>query len=141
MIEHFLSHEQNKKMEGPITESECLKAVQSMKSNKSPGLDGLPKEFYSVMWEKIGPDLVGVLNIAFMRGTLPRSMTQGLITLLYKEKGDAALLKNWRPVTLMNVDYKILTKVLTNRLKPHMDKLVSIEQACGVPSRTIHDQL
>ena len=68
-------------------------------------------------------------------------MREGLITMIYKQKGDVAELKNWRPITLMNCDYKILTKVLANRIKPVMGDVVSEDQGCGVNGRTIHDQL
>ena len=72
---------------------------------------------------------------------LPQSWTEGLVSIIYKEKGDSRDLRNWRPITLLNCDYKIFTKVITNRMKKVVGKLVNGDQSCGVPNRSIVDQL
>lgn len=141
LISGRLDDDDHESMDGFITEQEALKMFQNMENNKAPGLDGLTKEFYIQMWQTIGQDLVEVYNNIYLSGHMPNSMTEGLVTLIYKEKGDIGQLKYWRPLSLMNVDYKGLTKVLAARVGPVMPKLVSDEQACGVPGRTIHDQL
>ncbi|KAJ1080742.1 hypothetical protein NDU88_000936 [Pleurodeles waltl] len=64
-----------------------------------------------------------------------------MITLLYKHKGERCDLKNWRPISLLNVDYKILAKTMVNRLKGAMGELVHPDQTCGVPGRRIADSL
>lgn len=140
-LEYSLNEEDQDELDGFITDEEAIKAIKNMENNKAPGMDGLPKEFYGLMWPVIEQDIIEVFNCILLTEAMPPSMTEGLITLIYKEKGDIADLKNWRPITLMNVDYKILMKILADRIKPVMHKLVSPEQACGVHERTIHDQL
>ena len=120
--------------EGDISEAECLSALNSMKNNKSPGIDGLPYEFYKRFWNLLGTDLVAVLNYCSSSGSLSFSQRMGLITLLYK-KNDKLDTKNWRPISLLCTDYKILSKVLTNRLRSVISSVVSDAQACGIPNR------
>ena len=133
-LERSLSPAESTLCEGVINEEECLKALRQMKSNKSPGVDGLPYEFYTCFWPVFGEDLVSVYNDCFSSGCLSFSQRTGLITLLYK-KGDKLDTKNWRPISLLCTDYKILAKVLTNRLVAVISSVVGPEQVCGVPSR------
>ena len=68
-------------------------------------------------------------------------MNSALIRLFYKNVGDRYELKNWRPISLLNVDYKILAKVITNRLKLIMPIIIGEEQTCGVTSRNIQENI
>lgn len=111
-----LSDDARESCEGLITEDELRKAVMAMENNKSPGCDGLTSNFYKHFWPILGEKLTRVYNYAFNNGLLTVSQRRGIITLLFK-KGDRTQLKNWRPVTLLNTDYKILTKALANRLQ------------------------
>ena len=120
--------------EGAVTLDECSAALNSFATNKSPGVDGLTYEFYRTFWSLLGPDLVSVLNASFHAGKLPLSQRTGIITLLYK-KGDKQDPKNWRPITLLSSDYKILSKVLTGRLAKVLPSVVSPCQTCGIPGR------
>ena len=61
--------------------------------------------------------------------------------MIYKEKGDIRNLKNWRPITLLNTDYKIMTKTIANRIRQVAGNIVHLDQGCGIENRTIHDQL
>ena len=69
---------------------------------------------------------------------LPHSQSKGILTLLYK-KGEREDIKNWRPLTLLNVDYKIVSKLLANRIKPKLCKLIHPDQRGFVPGRSIHE--
>ena len=80
-----------------------------MAHNKSPGPDGLSVEFYSTFWARLGPILVRVFNVCYNRGDLSDSMKESAIRLIFK-KGDHKCLKNWRPISLLNVDYKFVLK-------------------------------
>ena len=92
--------------EGPLSMEECLAALQGMAPCKAPGSDGLPMEFYLRFWGVLGSDLVETLNSSFHSGLLSRSQRRCVISLSYK-KGDRLDPKNWRPISLLNVDYKI----------------------------------
>ena len=120
--------------DGPVTENECLAALKSMKSNRSPGMDGLPYEFYERFWDVLGSDLVDTFNSCADSGCLAFSQRTAIITLLHK-KNDKLDVKNWRPISLLCTDYKILSKVLTNRLKSVINSVVSMDQLCGIPGR------
>ena len=69
---------------------------------------------------------------------MPESLHPAMISLLYK-KDDPELLNNWRPISLLNVDYKIITKVLVNRMKPLMSTVIDSDQCCAVPGRSSED--
>jgi hypothetical protein len=129
-----LSRDESALCEREVTSAECLAALKSFKNNKSPGIDGLPYEFYKHFWPVIGEDLVSVFNDCLASGSLPFTQRSGLISLLHK-KNDKMDTKNWRPISLLCTDYKILAKVLTNRLKSVISSVVSPVQTCGVPGR------
>jgi hypothetical protein len=85
-----------------------------MEHNKAPGLDGFPPEFYQVFWEDIKEDLMA-LFMDFKEGTLPLNrLIFGTIILLPKK--DAKVIQQYRPICLLNVSFKIFTKVATSRL-------------------------
>jgi len=100
--------------EGHLTVEETHKVLLGMAKGKSPGSDGLPAEFYLAFWDILGPDLIEVLNASFDSGLLPFSQRGALISLIFK-KGDRLLHKNWRPISLLNVDYKICTRALPSK--------------------------
>ena len=105
-----LDEENKEYCEGVITYNECVKALQRMQNGKSPGCDGLTVDFYKTFWPVIGHILVEVLNSSFQKRELSQSQRTAVIILLQKKGKDSKLIKNWRPVSLTNVDYKILTK-------------------------------
>ena len=99
-----------KEGEGSLTKEECLNSLKTMASDKTPGTDGLPAEFYKVFWGDIEDFLLDALNCAYEKGCLSVSQRRGIITLLPKKNKPVNLLKNWRPITLLNCDYKIFYK-------------------------------
>ena len=101
-----------------------------------PGPDGLPMEFYLKSWPVLGPDLVSVLNSCFDAGVLSLFQRRGVISLSFK-KGDRLDPKNWRPISLLNVDYKLASHVIVGRLLKVIHLVVNKDQTCGVPSRYI----
>ena len=88
-----------------------------MESGKWPGTDGIPAEFYKVFWDDVSPFLVAALNLSFTQGHLSISQRRGLITLMPKKDKPLQHLKNWRPISLLNCDYKIATKAIAARMK------------------------
>ena len=103
--------------EGILTLSECSVVVNEMKNTKSPGSDGYPVEFLKHFWDQVGPIIVDCFNYCFEKGCLTDEQRRGIISLIPKEGKNNLFLKNWRPITLLNVDYKVASKAIANRLK------------------------
>ena len=127
-------------LDNPITREELDNAVKKLSRNKSPGLDGLTSEFFQMFWPMLKNDFYEVLTSSLESGILPRSFKRAVITLLPK-KGDLADISNWRPVSLLNTDYKIYTKLLASRLKNCIDHVVGRDQSYCVPGRSIYDNI
>lgn len=127
-------------LEQPLTFQELTTSAQEQAEGRSPGFDGLTAEFYKVFWELIGPDLYTVFIECMDSGSLPLSCRRAVITLLPK-KGDHSVLKNWRPVSLLGSDYKILSKALTNRMKKCIQTIIHKDQTFCIPDRSIFDNL
>jgi len=136
-----LSEEQSNQCEGQIDFKECEAILKTFKLNKSPGNDGLTIEFYIKFWEYIGQCLIESFNYSYAHGELSTSQKQAVITLLDKKGKDRLYLKNWRPISLLNVDYKIVSKVLTLRLKPLLPHIIHYNQTGYVEGRLIGDAL
>ena len=92
--------------EGLITESE---AFNDFSADKTPGTDGLPAEFLKYFWPELQSPIVSSFNHAFQNGCLSISQRRGIISLIPKKNKDKTILENLRPISLLTVDYKILT--------------------------------
>ena len=135
-----LSQGERDACEGLLTEQKCFSSLSGMPHGKTPGSDGFPMEFYLRFWQSFGTDLVRVLNSAYETGQLSTSQCRGLIIILYK-KNNRLETKNWRPISLLNVDYKIATRAISGRLLAVIGTVVGTDQTCGVPGRTISENL
>ncbi|CAM4549561.1 unnamed protein product [Caretta caretta] len=111
-----------------------------MPTNKSPGMDGLTVEFYHVFWDICGPDLVTVWAESLQSGVLPLSCRRAVLTLLPK-KGDLCDLRNWRPVSLLSTDYKIVAKAILLQLGSVLADMIHPDQTYTVPDCSIFDDL
>jgi hypothetical protein len=111
-----------------------------MKNDKSPGSDGLPTEFYKKKFPEFGHIFVLIANSQCQQ-ELALSQRTGIINLLPKKDSDLQFLANWRPISLLNVDYKILSKSLVNRLKLVAQKIIGSSQSAAIPNRSIFDTL
>lgn len=141
-LKSYLSLEKNKKkfLDDLVTFQEFTEAMRQLSKGKSPGIDGLPVEFYHQFWDLIGPDLYEVILECIKSNSLPISCCRAVLSLLPK-KGDLGLLKNWRPVSLLCLDYKIFSKCLANKLKHCSDLLIQNDQTYCIPKRSIIDSL
>ena len=110
-------------------------------NEKTPGIDGLPVEFYKCFWIEIRDIFWEAIVEAKSCKHLSITQSQGIISLLPKPEKDVLYLKNWRPLTLMNVDYKILTGCIANRIKKILDTIISKEQSGFVPGRYIGENI
>ena len=125
-------------LEQPFTMPELEEAVESAAAAKSPGLDGLSYELYKVMLPLVGPHLLSALNHMLATDSLTPSLRRGVVRLLPKV-GGVPTASQLRPITLLNTDYKLLTKMLVNRFLPVLPNLLTATQLCSVKGRTIFD--
>ncbi|KAK3569559.1 hypothetical protein QTP86_000980 [Hemibagrus guttatus] len=110
-----LSERAARELDRELSLEELHEALQRMQNGQASGIDGLPAEFYKAFWAVIGQDVLDVLRDSVRRGELPLSCRRAVLTLLPK-KGDLTHLKNWRPVSLLCTDCKLLSKALDSRL-------------------------
>ncbi|KAJ1167571.1 hypothetical protein NDU88_007960 [Pleurodeles waltl] len=141
LLHQALSPEERESLNAPFTLEELHLAATTSKRGKTPGSDGLPVEIYVELWDLIGPDLLDLYGEVVGKGSMPQPLREGMITLLYKQKGEKEDLRNWRPISFLNVDYKLLAKAIANRLKKVIKKIVHPDQTCGILGRQIADSL
>ncbi|KAI8521369.1 hypothetical protein Bbelb_011230 [Branchiostoma belcheri] len=139
-LQASLQEESKDALERDLTLFELEEALKDMANNKSPGSDGLPREFYLRYWEIIGRDILEVFKEGLAEEQLSPLQREGVITLLEKP-GEKLNPVNRRPISLLNVDYKILTKALANRLKVVAAEVVHRDQSCGILGRSIVDSV
>ena len=132
-----LTEEMKETAEGHFTYEEVTNAVKQIAKNKTPGCDGIPVEFYVIFWNKIGKFFVKTLEFAYDVNDLHDSAFKGVINLIPKKGKDSRVIKNLRPITLLNTDYKIIEKVLANRLKPLLSHLINEDQKGFMKNRNI----
>ncbi len=135
-----LSPEQQQECEGDITIQECEDAIGKIKANRSPGEDGIPIEFYKTFWADINIFLISVYNESFEKQKLPNSMRKSIVTLIHK-KGDRADISNYRPISLTNLDYRILANILASRLQNVMSHIVDPAQVAYIKGRFIGNNI
>ena len=136
-----LQGEDKASCEGPITLQEIRKVIPLFKHDKTPGNDGIPIEFYIVFFNLIGKLLVDSLNESFEIGELSTSQKQGVITLIEKKDQDKRQIKNWRPISLINVDAKICSKIIAKRIENVLPNIIHYSQTAYVKDRSIWEGL
>jgi hypothetical protein len=130
-----LTQEENNILTAEFLEKEVLDAIEQMEKNKAPGPDGIPVEFYQTFWGLIKEDFMGMVK-CFYTGELPLFLNFGTIILLLK-KENAIQIQQYRPICLLNVSFKIFTKVATNRISIIADKVIRPTQTAFMPGRHI----
>jgi len=120
-----------------ITEHEVYNILCSFSDNKCPGSDGLSKEFYIFFWEEIKHLLLQSFEYSLFTGSLSMDQRKGIISLIPKKGKDTLNLGNWRPLTLLNTDYKILAKLFAYRIKNLLPDLINDDQTGFIPGRYI----
>ena len=140
ILENQLNSDDANMCEGPVTMEECITAINGMKANKSPGLDGLTVEFYQKFSKHLCPLLIKSFKSSFETGELTRSQKQSVFSLLFK-KGNPEDLENWRPISLLNVDYKIIARILALRLQKILPKIINTDQQGFIKNRFIGNNI
>ncbi|CAM2103740.1 unnamed protein product [Caretta caretta] len=128
------------RLELPLSLAKLSEALHCMPTNKSPGMDGLTVEFYRMFWDVLGPDLVIVWAESLQSRVLPLSCRRAVLALLPK-KGDLRNLRNWRPVSLLSMDYKVVAKAISLRLGSVLADMVHPHQTYTVLGQIIFDNL
>ena len=112
-----------------------------MNNNKSPGSDGLTTEFYKIFWNDIKYYFVNSINTSYDSGHLTQLQKQGIISLIPKKDKELTNLNNWRPITLLNIDYKIATKAIANRMKNVLPNIINNCQTGFLKGRYIGENI
>ncbi len=136
-VDEFLTPEEQKFCEKDVTKEELDNIVKRLKTETSPGIDGITNDFYKECWHIIGDDFLEmVAEVLETECTISQYI--GLIILLYKN-GMRDIISNWRPITLLNCDFKIIEKIFANRLIKVIRKLVKEDQKAYIHGRFIGD--
>lgn len=136
-----LTNEQAQSIEGILTLEELTASLNTMKNDKSPGPDGFTVEFYKAFWSLLSQFLLRAVNTAFTTGTFLKPRTEGSIILLPKGNKPRKFIRNWRPISLLNVSYKIGSASIANRIKNMLPFVIHEDQTGFVPGRYIGENI
>ena len=124
-------------LNSPLTKTEIYRNIEQLSLNKTPGIDGIPSEFYLENWNIISNDILALYNEVIDIGLLGQSQRRGIINLIPKSN-DNMYIDSFRPLSLLCCDYKILAKTIAERIKKLLIKFIHNKQFCGVPGRSIN---
>ena len=135
-VSNTLTQSDRQMCDQDITLDECRRSLFTMKLNKSQGSDGLSVEFYQSFWTILGEPFMSALNESARKGQFTGSQEHGILSLIFKS-GDETNLSNWRPINLLNVDYKIIARTLAQILQKVISKIISTDQNGYIKNRFI----
>ena len=133
---HNLPRQNQKETENinrPITSTEIETVIKNLPTNKSPGPDGSTGEFYQTFREELTLILLKLFQNIAEGGTLPNSFNEATITLIPKPDKDVTKKENYRAISLMNIDAKILNKILANRIQQHIKRIINHDKVGFIP--------
>ena len=132
--------EHNIELTKPITMEEVMEAVKQLPAGRAPGTDTIPAEFYQSLWEDIDGDVFSFVVESIEQAHIATELNVSKIALLTKSE-DRSRVQNFRPISLLNTPYKIIAKILANRMKPLLHHWILPSQTGFVPNRCILDNI
>ena len=120
----------------PVLEAEIKETIFSMRTNKAPGPDWYPVEFYKAAWSVIGKDVVAAVQSFFIFGFMPHSINATLLSLVPKTP-DVEKLSDYRVIACCNLIYKVISKIIARRLKATMPQAIELNQCAFVEGRLL----
>ena len=136
-----LNTEETKLCDLEISENECWLTLNKMSKNKAPGPDGFPAEFYITFWGELKSLFLSCIKYSIVMGELSPTQSQGIITLIPKKGKNPLSPSSYRPITLLNCDYKLISKLVNNRMKRFLKTLTHSDQSGFVKGRYIGDNI
>ena len=128
-------------LEGEITLNEAGKFLKTMQNNKSPGSTGFTTEFFKYFWQDLGSFVVQSINFGFSTGKLSPTQREGIITCIPKGNKSRKYIKNWRPISLLNISYKIASGCIANRIKTILPSIIDLDQSGFMSGRFVGDNI
>lgn len=139
-IQNRLSAEESMALKSAFTAKEIEEVISNTKGGSCPGIDGISIELYKKFKEDIAKILCCTFNFLVRLDSIPEKFTKGAVTLIFK-KGDPCRIRNYCPITLLNADYKIMTKIIALRIKRVCTKLVGPTQFAFLSNRQVSDSV
>lgn len=139
-LQPCVTQEQNEKLIGIPSFSEIKKATFAIHPDKAPGPDGFSASFFQSNWETVGDAVTREIQLFFITGYLPSSMNKTFVRLIPKIQ-TASKVEEYRPIALCNVFFKIISNLLSLRLKPMLSSIISEHQSAFIPARAISDNV
>ena len=138
LMKPLVTDQMNEDLCKPFSEQEISDALFQIGTLKAPGPDGFPARFFQRNWGLLKEDIVRAIQHFFISGTMPEGINDTTIVLIPKVKNPQSI-KDFRPISLCNVIYKIISKCLVNRLRPMLDGMIYPTQSAFIPGRSISD--
>jgi len=140
LIPPLISSQENSSLTAPVTMMELKKALESMNPDSAPGPDGFTARFFSYCWAIIKYDLLKMIRFSQETNKLGGSTNSSFLALIPKEKG-AASFNRFRPISLCNTGYKLVTKIIASRIKNILPKIIPENQGGFIKGRKILDNI